>query len=173
MTGVLQRPITAGRWEVLNSLSGAGFAVRNLGVKTVRGTVPIRAAWVEVDGQGRPVAVKAELDLTGIATGNARRDRDLAKPNLLDTARHPTLRFQGRPEADGSGWTVTGRIDAHAASVDVAVDVTVLDGRDPNRVPVRARTVFDRRELGIKAPRFLIGRRIEVSVDAVLQRPLD
>lgn len=171
MTGMLARPLTSGRWDVLNSLSGAGFAVRNFGVKTVRGTVPIRSAWVQVDGQGRPVSVAAELDLAGIATGNARRDRDLAKPHLLDTARHPTLAFHGRPEADGAAWTLTGRIDAHDASVDVAVEVTVLDGRDPNRVSVRASTVFDRRELGIRAPRFLIGRRIQVSLDAVLQRP--
>ncbi len=172
MTGVLAAPLTTGRWDVLNTLSCARFAVRNLGWKTVRGSIPILEASLEVDHQGQPASVDAMLDVTGIDTGNSRRDRDLAKPRLLDTAQYPTLTFHGtRIETYGAGWKVTGRIDAHGAAADVVLDVTVLDGSDPNRVAVRASTSFDRRELGVRAPRFMIGRRIAVTVDAVLRRP--
>ncbi len=173
MTGVLARSITTGRWDVLNSLSSAEFAVRNLAVKTVRGCIPIREASVEVDSSGHATSVQAVLDLAGIDTGNARRDRDLAKPHLLATEQYPTLTFHaGRAETDADGWKLVGRLDAHGTSTEVLLDVRVIGGVDPGRIAVRATTSFDRRELGIRVPRFFIGRRITVTIDAILRRPV-
>jgi polyisoprenoid-binding protein YceI len=174
MTRLLARPLTPGRWEVQNTLSCARFAVRNLGVRTVRGSVAIRAASVDVDEHGWPTSVDATLDLSRIDTANARRDRDLAKPQLLDTGRHPALVFHGyRVETDEGGWKVTGTLVAHGAETDVLLDVRVVGGdrADEDQVAVRASTSFDRRELGIRAPRLMIGRPITVTIDAVLRRP--
>lgn len=172
MTAVRTAPLTAGRWDVQNTLSCARFAVRNLGCKTVRGSIPILDAAVQVDEGGRPTSVDATLDLAGIDTANVRRDRDLAKPRLLGAAQYPTLTFHGyRVETDGSNWKVTGTVTAHDATTQVLLDVTVVEGTDPDRVAVHATTSFDRRELNIRAPRLMIGRRIVVSIDAVLRRP--
>lgn len=157
------------RWEVVSSLSSAGFAVRNLGVKTVRGQVPVRDAWVEVDAAGRPLALSATLDLAGIETGSARRDRDLAKPHLLDLARFPVLAFSGRAgEPDGERWQLPGTLTGHGASTAVVLAATVSEASG-DEVRVRAVTAFDRRDLGVHAPRFMIGRRITVTIDAVLR----
>ncbi|MGH8862300.1 MAG: YceI family protein [Jatrophihabitantaceae bacterium] len=156
------------RWTVVASLSCAGFAVRNLGIRTVTGRIPIRDASVDVEGGGRPVTVRADLDLAGIDTGNARRDRDLAKPRLLDTGKYPVLAFAataGSP--DGTGWELPGVLTAHGASIDVVLAAEVLQRGD--EVTVRARTWFDRRDLGVTVPRFFIGRRIDVTIDAVLR----
>lgn len=156
------------RWDVMNSLSCASFAVRNLGLKTVHGQVPISAAWAEVDGRGRPVGIRATLDLAAIATGNARRDRDLAMPKLLDTGRFPTIVFDGRAgEPDEAGWRLTGRLEAHGSSIDVVLAAVVTAA--PDEVHVHASTSFDRRDLGITAPRLLIGSWIAVTIDAVLR----
>jgi polyisoprenoid-binding protein YceI len=173
MTRLLSPPLTAGRWDVQNTLSCARFAVRNLGWKTVRGSVPIRDAAVQVDRTGQPVSVDATLELAGIDTANPRRDRDLAKPRLLGTEHYPTLTFQGyRVETDESGWKVTGTLTAHGATTDVLLDVRVVDGAGaPDQVAVHASTSFDRRELGIQAPRFMIGREVTITIDAVLRRP--
>lgn len=163
MTGLLTR-----RWELVNSLSSATFTVRNLGIRTVRGQVPIRHGWVDVDSSGRPTAVTAELDLAGLATGNARRDRDLRKPHLLDSDRFPTLAFTGRhAEAHDGDWQLPGRLAAHGAEIDLVLSASVR--RDDERVAVHAVTSFDRLDLGVRAPRFLIGRRITVTLDVVLR----
>jgi polyisoprenoid-binding protein YceI len=158
---------------VQNTLSCARFAVRNFGVRTVCGSIPIREASVQVDRAGRPTTVDATLDLASIDTANVRRDRDLAKPGLLGTEHHPNLTFHGyRVVADENGWQVTGTLAARGATTDVVMDVHVVAGGDDmDLLTVHATTCFDRRELGITAPRFMIGRRIAVTIDAVLHRP--
>jgi polyisoprenoid-binding protein YceI len=171
--GVQSLPLTAGRWDVQNSLSCARFAVRNFGVRTVHGRIAIGEASVQVDRAGRPTTVDATLDLTSIDTANVRRDRDLAKPRFLGSELYPTLTFHGHQVvADENGWKVTGTLAARGATTDVLLDVHVVAGGDDmDVVTARATTSFDRRELGIAAPRFMIGRRISVTIDAVLHRP--
>ncbi len=164
MTSVLSR-----RWELMTSLSSAGFTVRSLG-RPVRGQVPIRHAAIEVDNTGRPTSVHAELDLAGLDTSNARRDRDLRKPHLLDTARFPTMIFTSTStsvEAGGDHWLLPGRLSARGAEIDLVLTATA--SHDSTRVTVRASAAFDRRELGIRAPRIMIGRRIDVLIEAVLR----
>lgn len=173
MTGTTQAAsLRAGRWQLRSTLSCARFAVRNLGVWTVHGQVPIRVASVEVNRTGRPVAVHAALDLAGIDTGNARRDADLRKPGLLGTAKFPLLTFTGGPaERAEAGWSLPGRIEAHGAEVSVLLAATVLERGDFGDVAVSVTTELDRRTLGIRAPRLLIGPRIRVTIDAVFAAP--
>ncbi len=165
MTAVQVRP---GRWEFVGSLSSAGFAVRNFGFKTVRGQLPVRAARVDVDESGRPTAVHATLDVAGIDTGNARRDRDLRGRRHLDTAQYPVLTFAAASveQVGDTEWVVAGRLAGHGASVDVSMQARVTATREGG-IAVSAIGEFDRRALGIDAPRFLIGRRIAIDINAV------
>lgn len=162
--------VLTGRWELVNSLSCAGFAVRNLGVKVVRGQVPIRYAWVDVDEHGQPIALRAELDLVGIDTSNARRDRDLRKPNLLGTDRFPALTFTfagGAAKADDDTWLLPGRLAARGTEIDAVLAAS--SRADGDRVTVHATTTLDRRALNVRAPRLLIGAQVTVTIEAVLR----
>jgi polyisoprenoid-binding protein YceI len=171
MNGIISLPLRTGRWTSVAALTHAAFAVGNLGgLKTVHGSVPITEAWVEVDETG-PSAVHATLDLTAIDTGHRKRDSDLRKPYLLDAARHPTLTFDGgraRP-VDGR-WQVPGRLTGRAAT-DVILSVEEVEGTDPGVVSIRATVRLDRRELGVKAPRFMIGRSVDVTIEACFRPP--
>lgn len=172
MSTAISAGLRTGRWEFVSSLTSAGFAVRELGVKTVSGQFPVQAAWVDVDASGRPVAVHASLDVAGVDTGNARRDRDLRKPGLLDTAQYPTLTFDGGPaqRTSDTEWVVPGRLTGHGASVELTLHVETTSMRD-DHIALRAITELDRRELGVTAPRVLIGRRIGVHIDATFAAP--
>ena len=77
--------------------SSASFSVSNFGVNTVRGIVPIRAATVVVAADRLINRVHATLDLAGIDTGNARRDKDLRSHRLLDTDQFPDVTFRSAP----------------------------------------------------------------------------
>jgi len=116
--------------------------------------------------RGRPTAVHAELDLTRIDTGNPRRDHDLRRPHLLDTAHYPALTFDG--VADGA--TVVGALTGRMAT-RVSLDITSVTPGDTGTVTVHATTEFDRTALGVRAARFLIGRRIAVVIDAIFAPP--
>jgi polyisoprenoid-binding protein YceI len=172
MTATTGTALRAGRWQIVSSLSCAGLAVRNFGVKTVQGRIPVLDAWVDVDASGRPTAVHATLDLAGIDTGNTRRDRDLRAPRLLDTAKYPTVTFDGAaPKQVGvEEWTVAGRLAARATSVEVTLQVRVTSAAE-GQIGIHAVTELDRRDLGVTAPRFLIGRRVAICVDAAFTAP--
>jgi polyisoprenoid-binding protein YceI len=159
--------VRTGRWEFVSSLTCAGFAVRNFGVKTVRGQLPVRSAWIDVDESGRPAGMHATVDVAGIDTGNARRDRDLRGPRLLDVAQYPVLTFDSSAieRVGDTEWIVTGRLAGHGMHVEVSMQVQITSTHDGG-IAVRAVTEFDREALGVKAPRFLIGRRVAVDISA-------
>lgn len=164
--------LSAGVWTLQSTLSSAGFAARHFGGSgTVHGQIPIREAWVRVDRYGNPAAIGAVLDLAALDTGNARRDADLRKPRLLDTGRCPTLTFDatGIEPGDG-GWSVTGTLAGCGHRTAITLATTVTPG-DAGTMTAHATAEFDRRELGITAPRFLIGTRIAVTIDAVFAPP--
>jgi len=169
MTTLAHPALAPGRWRHVPTGTSASFTVRNFGLRQVTGTVPVAEAWVDVDAAGVAQQVRATLDLRAIATGNARRDADLQKPHLLGTAEHPTLSFAGTPAVGPDGWTVAGTL-AGRASAKVTLAATI-ESATPQAITVRATAELDRRELGIRAPRFLIGRRLRITVTATFRSP--
>jgi polyisoprenoid-binding protein YceI len=159
--------IPAGRW-VLGTPSTATFRVRNLGLKTVTGSVPI--SWAEVTVANGACSVHAELDLSRLDTGNAKRDADLAKPKLLDTRQFPTMTFDGSgPWASSGEQPMTGTFAAHGHSIELALHC-IVERCSEHELSVHGGGGFDRLDLGIKAPSFMIGRRIDVELSVLFHR---
>ncbi|MFJ7218745.1 YceI family protein [Amycolatopsis sp. NPDC098790] len=158
--------LRAGTWTVRSGRTTAAFTVRNFGFNAVPGTIPVRAGHVEVDSGGEVTAVCAELDLGGLDTGNPKRDADLKKPNLLDSAARPGLAFEATAvRKHGDGWEVTGELRLRGTSCPLTLTVERAgDG-------VRATGTLDRAPLGMKVPRAVIGRYVRIVVDAELEPP--
>jgi polyisoprenoid-binding protein YceI len=162
-TGVL-----AGTWSVSDSRTRVTFAVRNFG-RPVHGSVACRWGEVEVDEAGAPLRVAAELDLGSVDTGIAKRDADLRKPWLLDSDRHPTMSWTADrfTRGDDGRWTAEGVLRVRGTSTPLAVTGPVEVMAD-GWIRVRATGSLDRTAVGIRAPRFLIGRTIGIDVEAWL-----
>jgi polyisoprenoid-binding protein YceI len=165
-------PTTAGTWVVSDGRTRVGFSVGNLG-RVAHGSVACSWGEVELDPGGTPLRARAELDLTSLDTGVARRDADLRKPWLLDIDRHPVMRWSAdrfAPAADG-GWTADGVLSVRGTSTPLAVtgwpEATEPDGRC---IRVRATGTLDRTAVGVRAPSFVIGRTVTVVIDAWLTR---
>ena len=100
-----------GTWTLAGPTT-AGFSVGNLG-RRVGGTIPVTSAQVDVAEDGSVAGVSAVLNIDAIATGHARRDKDLRKPSLLDLANHPRLTFSGAEVTPyEGGWRITGLLTA-------------------------------------------------------------
>jgi polyisoprenoid-binding protein YceI len=168
--------LAAGRWTVDLARSTATFRVGNLG-RTVTGTVPIIEGIVDVGGDGRPSAIAGSLDLGAIDTGNTRRDKDLRTPRLLDLDRHPTMTFAADTVSPSSaGWSVAGHLTARGTRVRLAGDVELSeqDSSEQDRSAIlTAHTRLDRRTLGIRVPRIVIGHEIDITVTATIRRTSD
>lgn len=166
-------PTTAGIWVVSDSRTRVTFAVGNLG-RVAHGSVTCSTGEVELDAVGNPVRASAELDLGTLDTGIAKRDADLRKPRFLDIDRHPVMTWRcDRFVATGDGgWTAEGELSVRGTTVPLAVtgrpEAAALDGE---WLRVRAEAVLDRTAVGIRAPRFLIGRTVSIAIDAWLTPP--
>jgi len=159
--------LSTGRWTVDPAHSTATFRVGNLG-RTVTGSVPITGGTMDIDGRGQPSTITGSLDLSAIDTGNARRDKDLRKPKFLDLDRNPAMTFTaGTITATPAGWRVTGQLTARGTSVRLAGHVD-LSGQYTSAT-LTAHTQLDRRALGIRAPRIMIGHHIDITVTAAIR----
>jgi len=167
MTTTAFAELASGRWTVDLAHSSATIRVSSLG-RTVTGAVPVIEGVVEVADGGLPSAITGSLDLGAISTGNARRDSDLRKPRFLDLDRHPAITFAADTiTAAPAGWRVTGDLTARGTSARLDGEVEVSgQGRSAT---VTARTQLDRRALGIRAPRILIGHAIDITVTATIR----
>jgi polyisoprenoid-binding protein YceI len=163
----LHTVLPTGRWTLDLSRTTASFDVRN-GFRLVHGTVPVLRGEVSHGDEG--VGIEALLDLSAVRTGHARRDRDLRKPFLLDLDRHPIMRFSAAGLLrEGDGWLVPGTLEVRGRDAAISVTVTELTTDPDDGELVAAGTArLDRRDVGIVAPPFLIGRRVDVHVRAVL-----
>src|SRR5262249_56608736 len=133
--------LSTGRWAVAPAHSPAPSRVGNLG-RPVPGPVPTPGGTRDIAGRGQPSAITGTLDLGAIDTGNARRDKDLRKPRLLDLDRHPTMTFAADTiTASPTGWQVTGHLAARGTRVRLAGDVEA-SGQDRSAT-VTAHTKLD------------------------------
>lgn len=159
--------LRSGRWAVDVDTATATFEVRNLG-RTVPGSAPVRSGDVAIGPDGELESVTGTVELAALVTDNARRDRDLRKPRLLDLDTHPVATFTSEEIAVAAdGWTVRGTFTARGRSIPLAFRVRV----DGDVWEGTAR--FDRKALGVKAPALFIGRAVTLSVRCRLGRRLD
>lgn len=165
-----ERTSLSGRWTVRPGACTARFAVRDKLLATVHGSLPVVAGEVEVSPDGAVLLAYVEVGVSGIATGNVRRDKDLRKPGFLDVERHPEVRVAATdvtPTRDG--WMAEALVHARGRSAPVSLIVQPgEDGGDGLSVRVTGR--LDRAPLGIRVPTFIVGRFIDLDATLTLQR---
>lgn len=163
--GLARGATIPGRWTVVPDASRAEFHVRDKLATTVRGTMPVQDGEIVVSGPGDVTRAWVNLTVAGIATGNARRDRDLLGARFLDAARCPVVTVSVdavTPTSDG--WTATGTLLARGSNAAVDLTAAVVD-RSPSEVQIRVTATLDRRPLAIKVPSFVIGRFVGLEAD--------
>lgn len=158
-----------GTWT-LTGQTTAGFSVSNFGFKRVNGTIPVTSAQFEVTDAGAVDGVIAVLNIASMDTGIAKRDSDLRKPGLLDLDNHPQLSFTSQQVLPRErGWTVIGLLTVKGVTREISLDVNGEQSAD-GVLGVRLTGQLDRRDYGIKAPRFMIGTLVDIQIEATFGR---
>ena len=122
-------PVRPGDWAADPAACTLTFAVRNFGLRTVTGQIPLTSAVIHVDPGGQPVSIRAELDARGIDTGNRRRDKDLRGRRFLATGRWPAITLEAHYiQPTETGWTINGTLTVKDAHCPVRLQVA---GRPP------------------------------------------
>ncbi|GAA4261945.1 YceI family protein [Dactylosporangium darangshiense] len=163
----------AGTWTVDAGIL-AGFAARNFAVKIVRGTIAVTAGIVEIGPDGRPSRLSGTLDPASIDTGNPRRDKDLRGKRFLDVVNHPRMDVVAEHiEPTTTGWRARAVLRVAGAEAPLWIDGTIDDASTAARLLVTGTARLDLRDVGIRAPRLLVGRWVELTVSVHLTRRPD
>ncbi len=165
-------------WVIDPTHSTVEFAVRKLFFFTVRGNftkVEGSLAQDSVDVGRSSVAVA--LHSASVSTGNNRRDRQLRGAKFLDVDRFPEIRFQSsRVErgTDRDTLRVTGSLTVKGTTREIVLEVSEIDrSRSPNGefvVYYSAVTEIDRIDFRVNTMRFLIGRKIRITINVQATR---
>jgi len=163
-------------WQIDPNHTAAQFAVRHLGVSTVRG------AFTKVSGSAKydpadpaKTTLDASIDATSVDTRVQMRDNDLRSPNFLDVEKFPTITFHSKQvkAVTGGKLQILGDLTIHGVSKEVSLEV---DGpmapiKDPwgnPRIGASASTTINRKDFGVNGAPGVVGDEITITIDAEL-----
>jgi polyisoprenoid-binding protein YceI len=167
-------------WNLDPMHSAAQFAVRHMGISTVRGAFTKVNGTVQYD-KTNPAksSIDVTIDSASIDTRVEMRDNDLRSDKLLDVAKYPTITFKSkRVEVSGKGkLKVTGDLTIHGVTKEVVLDVEgpsepISDPHGNARMGASASTSINRRDFGVTAyPAAMIGDDLTITIDVEMVKP--
>lgn len=169
----------AGTWQIDPNHSSAQFAVRHLGVSTVRG------AFMKVSGSAKydpadpaKSSLDASIEASSVDTRVGMRDNDLRSPNFLDVEKYPVITFhskQAKVVSPGK-LEITGDLTIHGVTREVVLDVdgptaAIKDPMGNQRIGASATTKINRHDFGVNGAAGVVGDDISITIDAELTQP--
>jgi polyisoprenoid-binding protein YceI len=119
--------IPTGTWSIDPDHSRVGFAIRHLGIATVRGEFTSFEGTLNVGSDLSSTRVAGSVDAASIFTHQPQRDAHLRSADFFDVERYPTLSFEStRIEAiEGAAFAITGNLTMHGVTNEVVLEAAV------------------------------------------------
>jgi len=120
--------IPTGTWIVDPAHSQVGFAVKHMGIATVRGDFTEFEGTLEVGENLASSRAYGTVKVESVDTNHLQRDEDLRSPNFFDAADHPEIRFEStkiEPLSDDE-LRIAGRLTMHGVTNEIVLHADVL-----------------------------------------------
>ena len=145
-------------WQIDPQHSSAQFAVRHLGLSTVRGAFSKLSGTMQLDDQDiTKSTIEVTIDVNTVDTREPDRDKDLRSERFFDVAHFPTMTFKSKKveQVAPGKLRVTGELTIHGTTKEIVLDVDGLTSpvKDPwgnQRVAASATTKINRQDYGVK-----------------------
>jgi polyisoprenoid-binding protein YceI len=127
--------VPTGTWSVDPAHSKVGFAVKHMGIATVRGEFNDFEGALEIGGDLSTARVYGTAKAASVDTNQAQRDEHLRSPDFFDAAQYPELRFESTAIAatGEDSFAVTGDLTIHGVTKEILLDAEVQGVEiDPN-----------------------------------------
>lgn len=167
-------------WRLDPPHSAAQFAVRHMGISTVRGTFAKLSGTVQYDPTDpAKSSVDATIDAASVDSRVEMRDNDLRSSKFFDVQSFPTITFKSkRVEPAGTGkLKVTGDLTMHGVTKEVVLDVDgpsepIKDPRGNMHMGASATTTINRRDFGVgNIPAVVVAEDVTITLDLELVKP--
>jgi polyisoprenoid-binding protein YceI len=167
-------------WKIDPAHSAAQFAVRHMGISTVRGEFRKVSGTAGYDpADPSKTSLEATIDATTVDTRVDMRNNDLKSPNFLDVEKYPTIIFKSkRAESAGAGkMKITGDLTIHGVTKEVVLDVDgpTAPAKDPRgnfHIGASATTTVNRKDFGVNGAPGMVGDEISITIDTELIKSL-
>jgi polyisoprenoid-binding protein YceI len=112
--------IPAGTWRLDKAHSRLGFAVKHMGVSTVRGEFRDFDGTLEIDEHG-DLRARCVIDAASVDTGQDQRDEHLRSADFFDVETYPEIRFESTAfeRVDDETYRATGHLTIHGVTREV------------------------------------------------------
>ena len=143
-----------------------------LGLGTVHATFSVRDGELRIGDGGQTLSTEVTVDAASFHSGSSKRDRDVRSRGLLDIEQYPDITFVSESIArTPEGWLIPGTVTAHGHAVPIAVRVDRLT-TDASELHVHGwARGLDRTTFGITGSRGLVGRHLDLEIEAVATLP--
>ena len=170
MATVLSLPAMAagGTWQIDPNHSSAQFAVRHLGLSTVRGAFTKVSGTANLDDKDiSKSTVEVVIDANSVDTRVANRDNDLRSDHFFDVAKYPTITFKSKKveQVTPGKLKVTGDLTIHGVTRMVTIPIQArLSG---SQIQLAGSITFPFSEFGMTPPS--IGGFVSVQDNATME----
>ena len=148
--------IAAGTWTVDPAHSKVGFAVKHMGIATVRGEFTEFEGTLEIGDELSSAKVYGTVKPESVDTNEPQRDDHLRSPDFFDVAQFPELRFESTSiEAlDDEEFRIAGKLTIHGVTNDIVLHADVqgtdIDPWGNERVGLEVTGKLSRGDYGMK-----------------------
>ena len=156
-TAVATRPaIPTGTWTVDPVHSKVGFAVKHMGVATVRGEFREFAGTIEIGEDLASSQAHGVVKAGSVNTNQEQRDEYLRSADFFEAAAYPELRFESKriEEIDHETLQIVGDLTLHGVTHELELRAEILGtghgANDEERLGLEVTGEVSRRQYGMR-----------------------
>lgn len=119
--------IPAGTWNVDTAHSKVGFAVKHMGIATVRGEFTEFDGSLEIGEDLTASKIRGSVKTASVDTNESQRDDHLRSADFFDAEAHPELTFESTSiEADGDDeYRIVGELTIHGVTKEIELEAEI------------------------------------------------
>ncbi|MFL5829726.1 MAG: YceI family protein [Solirubrobacteraceae bacterium] len=169
--------IPAGTWIVDPAHSNVGFAVKHMGLATVRGRFTEFDGTIEIGEALSTAKAHGTVNVESLDTGQPQRDEHLRSADFFDAAQYPELRFESTAitALDEQTFRIWGRLTIHGVTNEIVLHAEVqgtdIDPWGNERVGIEVTSQISRADYGMRfnqalgSGNVLVGDTVDLAVD--------
>ena len=166
-------------WQIDPAHSSAQFAVKHMGISTVRGAFSKVGGTVQYDAAHPEKAViEVTIDASSVDTRVEPRDKDLRSANFFDVEKFPNITFKSKKveSAGGGKMKVIGDLSIRGVTNEVILQVEGPNGptKDPRgnqHMGAAATTQISRKAFGVNGAPGGVADDVAIVIDVeMIQR---
>jgi len=163
-------------WQLDPAHSSAQFAVRHMGISTVRGTFTKLSGIARYDtADAKNDSVEVIIEPASVDTRVEMRDNDLRGDHFFDVQKYSTMTFRStKIESPGANrLKIEGDLTIRGVTKPVSLDVEgptkpIDDGHGHLHMGVSASGTLNRADFGMTGYQGVVGNEISLTIDAEL-----